>query len=288
MRKIIKKASRSIPMLKRLLLEGQQDVNTEKGILQLEKGQLEAKIRKLTTITESPRNFLAHHYIRGKGIEIGAAHLPVKMPLGATVRYVDVFTADELRKVFPQEYSKVDLVDIDVVDDGETLAKFKDDSLDFIIANHFIEHCLDPIGTILNMYAKLRKEGVIYMGIPEKRYTFDKPRPVTPYNHLLEEHKDKTKMKFRRIHTEEAIRLTDNTIKGEKAIEKRVQEIMDSGFRIHYHVWTQKEMTKMFVRLAEDFKIDLEIEALLKNLHEVIYVLRKQPSDKLRNTRTSL
>jgi predicted SAM-dependent methyltransferase len=287
MHKVIKRTGRKLPILG-TVLESRDQLATEKGILQLEKGQLEAAVRDLTSIVESPRNFLAHHYIHGNGIEIGAAHLPVKMPPGAHVKYVDVFTADELREVFPQEYKKVDIVDIDVVDDGETLAKFKDNTLDFIIANHFIEHCLDPIGTILNMYAKLRREGVIYMGIPEKRYTFDKPRPITPYSHLLEEHRDKTKMKHRREHTEEAIRLTDKTVHGTKEIEQKVQEIMDSGFRIHYHVWTQKEMTEMFVRLAEDFKIDLEIEALLKNLHEVIYVLRKQPSDSLRSTRTAL
>lgn len=284
MHKIIKQAGRKLPVLGSVL-QSRQNLATEKGILQLEKGQLEANVRELTAIVDSPRNFLAHHYIRGNGIEIGAAHLPIKMPPQAHVRYVDVFTADELRKIFPQEYTKVDIVNVDVVDDGEKLEKFKNNSLDFIIANHFIEHCLDPIGTILNMYAKLHKEGVIYMAIPEKRYTFDKPRPITPYSHLLEEHEDKTSMKFRLEHTEEAIRLTD---KPGTDVAKKVQEIMDSGFRVHYHVWTQKEMTEMFVRIAKDFDINLEIEALLKNLHEVIYVLRKQPANILKSTRTSL
>lgn len=67
-------------------------------------------------------------------------------------------------------------------------------------------------------------------------------------------------------------------------IGKRVQEILDSGFRIHYHVWTQKEMAEMFVRLAEEFGVDLEIEAQLKNRHEVIFILRKQPSLVLRDS----
>lgn len=278
----LKRVSQKIPGLKTLLKEKQR-LYTDNGVLQLEKGQLEADLREAQSIADSPRDFLARHYIRGKGIEIGAAHLPIKLPKVAKVHYVDVFTADELRKIFPREYTKVNLVEIDVVDDGETLTKFKNNSLDFIIANHFIEHCLDPIDTILNMYKKLRREGVIYMGIPEKRYTFDKPRPITSYEHLLEEHKDKTKEKFRLEHTEEAIRLTEKGMKTEADIQKRVKELMDSGFRIHYHVWTQKEMTEMFIRIAQDFNVDLEIEALLKNGHEVIYVLRKQPPDKLKN-----
>lgn len=254
----------------------------EKGILQLEKGQLEATIRDITLGFEGPRNYLAQQYIRGNGIEIGAAHLPIKLSKKAKVKYVDVFTADELREIFPREYKKVDIVDIDVVDDGEKLDKFKAQSLDFIIANHFIEHCLDPIGTIIHMYSKLRKQGILYMAVPDKRYTFDKPRQITTYDHLLDEHKDTTKIKYRREHTEEAVRLTEKDLK-KKDIPKRVQELIDSGFRIHYHVWTQKEMTEMFIRLAKDFDIDLEIEAILKNHHEVIYILKKEPPKKLRN-----
>jgi SAM-dependent methyltransferase len=280
MKTIVKKIAYKAPLIKRILDENHNLV-TDNGVLQLQKGQLEAEVREQKAIVQSPRDFLAYHYIRGDGIEIGAAHLPIKMPPKAKVQYVDVFTDDDLRKVFPREYAKVDIVKVDIVDDGEKLTKFKDSSLDFIIANHFIEHCLDPIGTILNMYKKLRKEGVIYMAIPEKRYTFDKPRPITPYEHLLEEHRDKTKNKFRAEHTIEAVRLTEPNMHTKADITRRTQELLESGFRIHYHVWTQKEMTEMFVRLAKDFKIDLEIEALLKNRHEVIYVLKKQPPQQL-------
>lgn len=270
---------RHTPIVGKLKRE-RDNLHRDKGVLQLEKGNLEAEIRDLKDAADNPRNFLGRHYLKGSGIEIGAAHYPVKMPPGVKVRYVDVFTEDDLRKVFPREYKHVDLVHIDVVDDGETLAKFKNNSVDFIIANHFIEHCLDPIGTILNMYKKLRKGGIIYMAVPDKRYTFDKPRPITTYAHLLEEHKDPTKQKFRKAHTEESVRLTE-TPANKKRAAARVQELLDSGFRIHYHVWTQKEITEMFVRLAQDFSIDLEIEAILKNRHEVIYLLKKQPPTSL-------
>lgn len=275
------KAVRAIPGFGKMKNE-QDNLRRDKGILQIEKGDLEAEVRDLKDAADNPRNFLGRHYLRGNGIEIGAAHYPVKMPPKAKVKYVDVFSENDLRKVFPREYADVDLVHIDVVDDGETLSKFKANSLDFIIANHFIEHCLDPIGTILTMYKKLRSGGIIYMAVPDKRYTFDKPRPLTTYAHLLEEHKDKTKQKFRLGHTEEAVRLTEKGLSKKQVIE-RVAEIMDSGFRIHYHVWTQKEVTEMFTRLAKDFGIDLEIEAILKNRHEVIYLLKKEPPKKLEN-----
>lgn len=260
--------------------------NLEKiiGILQLEKGQLEAVVREKNLIIENPRNFLAEHFIQGQGIEIGAAQLPVKLPVGASVKYVDVFTADELKKAWPKEYPKLDIVEIDVVDDGEKLTKFKAGSLDFIIANHFIEHCLDPIGTIINMYKKLRNHGVLFMAIPDKRYTFDKKRPLTTYEHLLEEHKDPTKLKFLREHTEEYVRLGE---KYKGSVADRAQSIIESSYRVHYHVWTQRQMTEMFTRLASDFKLDFEIEALIKNRHEIIYIIRKTPRNSLRKIRAT-
>ena len=256
------------------------DLHQTIGILQLEKGQLEADVRDRDAILRSKRSFLANNYISGQGIEIGAAQMPVKLPAKAKARYVDVFSAEDLKKALPL-YEKLDIVHVDVVDDGEKLTKFKDNSLDFIIANHFIEHCIDPIGTVINMYKKLKREGVLYVGIPDKRYTFDIDRPLTTYEHLLEEHKDKTNNKFKAAHTLEYVKVKLGKDKNSpEKVKKRVQEILDSGYRIHYHVWTQREMTEMFARLAKDFKLDLEIEALLKNHHEVVYVLRKMPAHK--------
>lgn len=254
------------------IIQELRNLKTDKGVLQLEKGYLEAEVRKLSATVDNPRNFLAHHFIRGNGIEIGAAQYPVTLPPKASVRYVDIFTADDLRKAHPTVYSKADLVEVSVVDDAEKLTRFKPSSLDFIIANHFVEHCLDPLGTIINMYKKLRNKGVLYFAIPDKRYTFDKRRAITTYEHLLAEKRDRKKT-FLREHTEDFLRLGE--VYTGKDFDQEVQRVIDSGYRIHYHVWTQKEMTEMFIRLSEDFKIDLEIEALLKNGHEVIYVLRK-------------
>ncbi len=279
MSNVIKKAGRKIPAVKKLIQE-LDNLRIDKGILQLQKGNLEADVRGLNALAQSPRNFLSHHFIHGVGIEIGAAQLPVKIPPKAKVTYVDVFSAEDLKKAWPKEYPKLDLVKVDVVDDGEKLAKFKASSVDFIIANHFLEHCLDPIGTIINMYKKLRNKGVLYMAVPDKRYTFDKKRAITSYTHLLEEHKDKTKKKFLWEHTKDFVKLAEHH-KGD--IDKRSQELIDSEYRIHYHVWTQREVTEFFVRLAADFKLNLEIEAIFKNQHEVIYILRKEGASRLRN-----
>jgi len=45
---------------------------------------------------------------------------------------------------------------VDIVTEGETLEGVADNSEDFVIANHMVEHCEDPIGTIRHMLRVLK------------------------------------------------------------------------------------------------------------------------------------
>ena len=101
------------------------------------------------------RNVLADTFLAGEGIEIGGLHIPLRVPRSVRLRYVDRMPAAELRRQYP-ELANEKLVPIHIIDDGERLATFEDDSQDFIIANHFIEHTQDPIGTIKRFLQVLR------------------------------------------------------------------------------------------------------------------------------------
>ena len=60
-----------------------------------------------------------------------------------TRKYVE----DDLRREYP-ELTDWNLTPVDVVDDGEKLLTIAEESQDFIVANHFLEHCENPIRTI--------------------------------------------------------------------------------------------------------------------------------------------
>src|SRR5262249_28614265 len=124
------------------------------------------------------RETIADQYIRGQGIEIGALHMPLRVPRSAKVKYVDRFSADGLRAHYP-ELNDEDIVQVDIVTDGERLEAIADATQDFVIANHFIEHCQNPIGALLNMFRVLKLGGVLYLAIPDKRCSFDADRPST-------------------------------------------------------------------------------------------------------------
>jgi ubiquinone/menaquinone biosynthesis C-methylase UbiE len=135
------------------------------------------------------REFLADSFIRGQGIEIGALHMPLRVPRSAQVRYVDRFSAADLRLHYPELNDK-EIVNVDIITDGERLDAIADATQDFVIANHFIEHCQNPIGAVLNMFRVLKPGGVLYLAIPDKRNSFDADRPVTPLAHLMRDYEE--------------------------------------------------------------------------------------------------
>jgi hypothetical protein len=71
------------------------------------------------------RALLSKSFCEGRGIETGALHHPTPLSPGAKVRYLDRMTLSELRAQYP-ELEKLDLVPVDIVDSGETLATLPD------------------------------------------------------------------------------------------------------------------------------------------------------------------
>ena len=90
---------------------------------------------------------LASAHLAGRGLEIGALHQPLKVSRRARVQYVDRFPAAKLREHYP-ELAKLPLIEPDLIDDGQQLRTVPSESQDFVVANHFIEHCENPIGAV--------------------------------------------------------------------------------------------------------------------------------------------
>ena len=91
---------------------------------------------------------ISNNYIKGQGIEVGALHNPLIInSFNAKVKYLDRMNEVELRKHYP-ELSNLNLVSIDIIDNGDKLLTISNASQDFIIANHMLEHCVNPIKTI--------------------------------------------------------------------------------------------------------------------------------------------
>jgi predicted SAM-dependent methyltransferase len=216
------------------------------------------------------RRDVARVYLRGRGVEIGALHRPLWVPHTARVSYLDRLPTEELYRQYPR-LAAHNLVPVDIVDDGERLARLADASQDFVIANHFLEHCQDPIGTLLHFFRVLRDEGILFLTVPDKRYTFDCDRPVTPLGHLLADHEDGVELS-RREHVAEYVRLVLKASDAEE-IQREVEHLLATNYSIHYHVWTQTELMELLLELRR--RVAFEVELVLRRAYEVILVLRK-------------
>lgn len=230
------------------------------------------KIRKIMGlfVLTIDRNAVSATYLKGNGIEIGALHNPLKMSEKACVSYLDRMSVVDLRIQYP-ELAKEKLVEVDIVDDGETLATVADESQDFVIANHFIEHTQNPLLAIANMFRVLKIDGVLYIALPDKRYSFDVDRPVTTIVHLLRDFSEGPEWS-RKGHFEESVQFVNN-VKNPNEREELVKKLMAMDYSIHFHVWTQKEMIELvlFLKTIHTF----EIELILKTGKEQIFILRK-------------
>ena len=221
--------------------------------------------------------FLPRVYLHGTGCEIGALHNPLRVPPYTRVKYVDRFSVSELRAQYP-ELKDMALVPVDIVADGEVLEGITDSSMDFLIARNFLEHCEDPIGTVTNFFRVLVPGGIAYLGIPDKRHTFDRTRPVTSLAHLIEDHEHGPE-RSRRGHFEEVARFTHGGT-SDAEIRRIADDLIARNYSIHYHVWSQRELIELMLFLSD--RLGFAIEASCQNGSEVVFILRKSAESQVK------
>lgn len=241
--------------------------------LKLDYDNLKLEHENLKTGYEDIRYFVSNKWIIGNGIEIGALHNPLQYNKEkATVKYLDRLPLKKLREQYP-ELRKLNLVKPDYIGDGEVLSLFEDEVLDFIIGNHMLEHCKDPIKTIQTHLRKLKTNGILYYAIPDKQFTPDSSRDLTSLKHLIDDYYGRNSHKEHYIEWAKSW----NKIKNKKQIEKRANDLLKMDYSIHFHTWTIDSFIEfvLFLRNFEPIKDQFKIEMIISNDIEVIVILKK-------------
>jgi SAM-dependent methyltransferase len=228
------------------------------------------------------RDEFAGRFLTGAGLEIGPLHLPLRMQPHAKASYVDRMRSDDLRREYP-ELADWNLTEVDIVDDGERLLTIAEESQDFIVANHFLEHCENPIRTIQTHLGKLKPGGILFYAVPDKRYTFDFRRPPTPLEHMVTDFEEGPE-RSRGQHYDEWTRLvlSDEELgepserSAQQRIEAKARELEAAKYSIHMHVWTQAEFLRLILDCRVRFDEGFDIEAAAKQGIEFMVVLRKR------------
>jgi SAM-dependent methyltransferase len=217
------------------------------------------------------RRRLGERFLSGDGIEIGALHRPFPVPRGARLRYLDRHTTAQLREEYP-ELAAEPFAEVEIVDDGETLASVADASLDFVIASHVLEHTQDPIGTLQRHLAVLRPGGVLLLALPDRRTGIDERRAATSLEHLLADHRDGG-AGSRSQHYREWSALVDLPLGYVDAedVEAHAAQLDRSQYSIHFHCWTLEELLAQLPA----FGLPATVAAARRNRHEFLVVLRR-------------
>jgi predicted SAM-dependent methyltransferase len=222
---------------------------------------------------------LAYRFLAGEGLEIGALNWPAPLPPWAKAKNVDRMTPEQLREEYP-EMAEVPLAEVDILDDGERLESIPGESQDFIVANHFLEHTGDPIGTIENHLAKLRPGGVLFYAVPDLRYTFDFRREPTRLEHMVRDHREGPEVS-RREHYDEWGHLVVGTERDREdpRFSARAAEVARQleaqDFSIHTHTWTDATFLELQLHCRGSFGEAFEIDAAVRREMEIVAVLRK-------------
>jgi predicted SAM-dependent methyltransferase/glycosyltransferase involved in cell wall biosynthesis len=287
--------------MRRLILDGELRRSLQRQALELASEKLrlspivEPRLERLNELTRQPRRtglprvatmrpvatsavfrghidrrVLSYAFVHGRGIEIGPLQNPLPVSSDTQVTYVDRRSNAELSENYP-ELRQCNLVDVDL------LPSFQSGSQDFIIANHFVEHCQEPIRTIKNFLRVLRPGGIIYMAIPDMRHTFDRDRSRTSLAHIIADHVSGPEIS-REQHFREWVTLVEpyfgRAYAGD-AIEARRRELMEQDYSIHFHTFIPEDMHALIKYCAEVEGMPLSVVFAGEFDEEMIFIVRR-------------
>lgn len=133
--------------------------------------------------------------------------------------------------------------------DGGNLESIPDNSYDFILSCHSLEHMANPIKALKEWKRVIKNNSYILMIIPHKDNTFDRNRPLTTLDHLRNDWENDTNENDS-THFDEVISFHDLSLDaGVRSIEELKIRTLDNinNRCVHHHVFN----TPLVVKAAD-------------------------------------
>jgi SAM-dependent methyltransferase len=190
------------------------------------------------------------------GVEIGAFKWPVP---GIKPFYVDCFTSFGHEDVTADYYGHA------------CFLPFRDNSLDYVVNCHVLEHVANPVAALAEWYRVLRPGGIIYMVVPDRRFTFDRPRALTTVEHMMEDHARGT-TPCDDTHIDDFVRGVDwaefnpatpaaEVAASQDQLARGMHEAVARGdqVNIHFHVFEPANVLGLIERLRSSRRFNWEV-----------------------------
>lgn len=222
------------------------------------------------------RNSFAAYYLTGEGFEIGAQQSPLQCKKSKRIQYIDYLSRNESAEKY--NLNPKDCVEVDILADANDLSHLPQNAASFIIANHVLEHCPDPIGTLTGWLHLLQQDGVLYLTLPH--YTsneFDFEKHPASLEHLIKDSRENQKgVDITREHIFEHIHLIDEIDPSESArVESRYREIIKSGLHTHYHVFDHNTVIDMLHHIHRSTPICVTNHLTLNDGFELLFIVTR-------------
>lgn len=222
----------------------------------------------------------------GRGLDIGPFDKPfIENPerFNLIIETVDRWSPDDLKKLFPEIGDSVIkpptyLYDISL----NGLGFSPNENYDFVICSHVIEHVANPFFLIKECYRVLKEGGVLYLAVPDGRYSADKGRCLTTYNYLI----DIYKKDVREIPDEKVLdylrspEIYKGWVKRDFENNAITKATLDNERlrSFHVHVWDSQSFINHFLNLSEFLDLKWELLDLFlweNNEYEAIILAQK-------------
>lgn len=211
--------------------------------------------------------------LRGEGLEIGALVDPLPVPHATRIVYSDLLTAEQIAALYPGSRLP------DIVSDSESFPSIANETFDFVVANHVLEHLTDPIGALREWHRILKNDGLLMLALPDKRFTFDAPRARTPLAHLIEDHRSADPPHVRnRMHLDEWATHVEQLAEGSAERKVWIEKQLQSGYAVHNHVWIAADLVELLEWMNRETTAHWALERLANTspfTNEFILLLRR-------------
>jgi 2-polyprenyl-3-methyl-5-hydroxy-6-metoxy-1,4-benzoquinol methylase len=248
---------------------------------------------------ERRRSFLLKYVSpnRDIGLEFGPLAHPLVQKQEGKIAYADYLDRASLIKKYSNVRNPDDIVEIDyLIDPEQPLDRSIPEKFNYLIACHVIEHIPNIIDWLLQLSDLLLPKGFLYLVVPDKRYTFDILRPLTPLSHILDDyHRNIKKAEvdhvFEQLYLLQDIKAKDVwngqlsglTMKPRRSASETYNDAVhvydtEQYPEVHCHVFTSQQFMIILQELIEMKLIPYsisEFEDVINPYNEFIVILQK-------------
>jgi SAM-dependent methyltransferase len=143
-----------------------------------------------------------------------------------------------------------------IIAEGSNLANVPDNSYDFVLSCHNLEHFANPVKALMEWKRITRPEGGLVVVLPDYRRTFDHRRRPTTVTHMLEDYSldvqedDATHIAELLLNYDLALDVTLKTHTLEELRERCSANI--SNRCMHHHVFDEVNSRELFMQIGLD------------------------------------